>query len=102
MDMGRNTNDIASYRIYRGVEDKGKAKIQKSSDNEDKGQTVTITENPDKPTTPESGTPTGKGNPPKTGDTKNLALLFLLLILSAAGLVFTAYRKYRSMKASHN
>ncbi len=71
-------------------------------DIEDKGQTVTITGNPDKPTTPESGTPTGKGNPPKTGDTTNLALLFLLLILSAAGLVFTAYRKYRSMKANHN
>lgn len=77
-------------------------KVAEHKDIEDKGQTVTITENPDKPTTPESGTPTGKGNPPKTGDTTNLALLFLLLILSAAGLVFTAYRKYRSMKASHN
>lgn len=77
-------------------------KVAEHKDIEDKGQTVTITENPDKPTTPESGTPTGKGNPPKTDDTKNLALLFLLLILSAAGLVFTAYRKYRSMKVSHN
>lgn len=77
-------------------------KVAEHKDIEDKGQTVTITGNPDKPTTPESGTPTGKGNPPKTGDTTNLALLFLLLILSAAGLVFTAYRKYRSMKASHN
>ncbi len=77
-------------------------KVAEHKDIEDKGQTVTITGNPDKPTTPESGTPTGKGNPPKTGDTTNLALLFLLLILSAAGLVFTAYRKYRSMKANHN
>ncbi len=77
-------------------------KIAEHKDIEDKGQTVTITGNPDEPTTPESDTPTGKGNPPKTGDTTNLALLFLLLILSAAGLVFTAYRKYRSMKASHN
>ena len=77
-------------------------KVAEHKDIEDKGQTVTITGNPDEPTTPESGTPTGKGNPPKTGDTTNLALLFLLLILSAAGLVFTAYRKYRSMKASHN
>ncbi len=67
-------------------------KVAEHKDIEDKGQTVTITGNPDKPTTPESGTPTGKGNPPKTGDTTNLALLFLLLILSAAGLVFTAYR----------
>lgn len=77
-------------------------KVAEHKDIEDKGQTVTITGNSDKPTTPESGTPTGKGNPPKTGDTTNLALLFLLLILSAAGLVFTTYRKYRSMKASHN
>lgn len=77
-------------------------KVAEHKDIEDKGQTVTITGNPDEPTTPESGTPTGKGNPPKTGDTTNLVLLFILLILSAAGLVFTAYRKYRSMKASHN
>ncbi len=77
-------------------------KVAEHKDIEDKGQTVTITGNPDEPTTPESGTPTGKGNPPKTGDATNLALLFILLILSAAGLVFTAYRKYRSMKASHN
>ena len=67
-------------------------KVAEHKDIDDKGQTVTITGNPDEPTTPESGTPTGKGNPPKTGDTTNLALLFLLLILSAAGLVFTAYR----------
>ena len=77
-------------------------KVAEHKDIEDKGQTVIITGNPDEPTTPESDTPTGKGNPPKTGDTTNLALLFLLLILSAAGLVFTAYRKYRSMKANHN
>ena len=77
-------------------------KVAEHKDIEDKGQTVTITGNPDEPTTPESGTPIDKGNPPKTGDTTNRALLFLLLILSAAGLVFTAYRKYRSMKASHN
>ena len=77
-------------------------KVAEHKDIEDKGQTVTITGNPDEPTIPESGTPTGKANPPKTGDTTNLALLFILLILSAAGLVSTAYRKYRSIKASHN
>ncbi len=77
-------------------------KVAEHKNIEDKGQTVTITGNPDEPTIPESGTPTGKGNPPKTGDTTNLALLFVLLILSAAGLVFTAYRKYRNIKASHN
>lgn len=77
-------------------------KVAEHKDIEDKGQTVTITGNPDEPTTPESDTPTGKGNPPKTGDTTNLALLFILLIISAAGLVFTAYRKYRNMKASRN
>ena len=77
-------------------------KVAEHKDIEDKGQTVTITENPTEPTTPESSTPTGNGNQPKTGDTTNLALLFILLIFSAAGLVFTAYRKYRSMKAKHN
>ena len=77
-------------------------KVAENKDIEDKGQTVTITENPTEPTTPESSTPTGNGNQPKTGDTTNLALLFILLIFSAAGLVFTAYRKYRSMKAKHN
>ncbi len=77
-------------------------KVAEHKDIEDKGQTVTITENPTEPTTPESSTPTGNGNQPKTGDTTNLALLFILLIFSAAGLVFTAYRKYHSMKAKHN
>ena len=77
-------------------------KVAEHKDIADKGQTVKMTGNPDEPTIPESGTPTGKGNPPKTGDTTNLALLFVLLILSAAGLVFTAYRKYRNIKASHN
>ncbi len=77
-------------------------KVAEHKDIADKGQTVKMTGNPDEPTTPESDTPTGKGNPPKTGDTTNLALLFILLILSAAGLVFTAYRKYRNIKASHN
>ena len=77
-------------------------KVAEHKDIEDKGQTVKMTGNPDEPTIPESGTPTGKGNSPKTGDTTNLALLFILLILSAAGLAFTAYREYRNIKASHN
>ena len=77
-------------------------KVAEHKDIEDKGQTVTITENPDEPTTPESNTPTGNDNSPKTGDKTNFALLFILLILSAAGLIFTVYRKYRSMKANHH
>ena len=40
-------------------------KVAEHKDIEDKGQTVTITGKPDEPTTPESDTPTGKGNPPK-------------------------------------
>ncbi len=53
-------------------------KVAEHKDIADKGQTVKMTGNPDEPTIPESGTPTGKGNPPKTGDTTNLALLSCL------------------------
>ena len=73
-------------------------KVAEHKDMEDKRQTVTITDNPDEPATPEEpDTPTSKTNIPKTGDTTSLVALFTMLFLSAARLVFMAYRKYRSM-----
>ena len=73
-------------------------KVAEHKDIEDKGQTVTITDNPEEPATPEEpDTPTSKTNIPKTGDTTSFVALITILFLSAAGLVFMAYRKYRSM-----
>ncbi len=73
-------------------------KVAEHKDIEDKGQTVTITDNPEEPATPEEpDTPTSKTNIPKTGDTTSFVALITILFLSAAGLVFMAYKKYRSM-----
>ena len=52
----------------------------------DEGQTVTIKEVPETPTPETPGTTTKTSNPPKTGDTENVALWIAILVLSAAGI----------------
>ena len=61
-------------------------KVTEHKDIDDEGQTVTIKEVP-KTSTPETpGTTTKTSNPPKTGDTENVALWIAILVLSAAGI----------------
>ena len=80
-------------------------KVTEHKDIEDKGQTVTIKEVPETPTQEEPeksqtpDTPSHKvTDSPKTGDNTNAAAFAVLLGLSAASLVFAAYKKRRSMK----
>ena len=83
-------------------------KVTEHKDITDEGQTVTIKEvpeepeQPDTPETPETPdtpeTPTKSTDAPKTGDTTNIAAFAVMLGLSAAGIAFAAYRKFRSLK----
>ena len=83
-------------------------KVTEHKDITDEGQTVTIKEvpeepeQPDTPETPETPdtpeTPTKSTDAPKTGDTTNIAAFAVMFGLSAAGISFAAYRKFRSLK----
>ena len=86
----------------------GPLKVTEQKDISDEGQTVTIKEvpeepeQPDTPETPETPdtpeTPTKSTDAPKTGDTTNVAAFAVMFGLSAAGIAFAAYRKFRSIK----
>lgn len=61
-------------------------KVAEHKDIDDEGQTVTIKEVPETLTPETPGTITKTSNPPKTGDTENVALWIAILVLSAAGI----------------
>ena len=61
-------------------------KVTEHKDINNEGQTVTIKEVPETPTPETPGTITKTSNPPKTGDTENVALWIAILVLSAAGI----------------
>lgn len=61
-------------------------KVTEHKDINDEGQTVTIKEVPETPTPETPGTTIKTSNPPKTGDTENVALWIAILVLSAAGI----------------
>ena len=61
-------------------------KVTEHKDNNNEGQTVTIKEVPETLTPETPGTITKTSNPPKTGDTENVALWIAILVLSAAGI----------------
>jgi hypothetical protein len=76
-------------------------KVAEHKDIKDKGQTVTITEKPESPTTPdEPSTPTRTGTSPKTGDNTPFVALFAMMGISAAGLIFAGYKRFRRVKKS--
>ena len=71
-------------------------KVAEHKDIKDEGQTVTITEKPESPATPdEPSTPTRTGTSPKTGDNTPFAALFAMMVVSAAGLIFAGYKRFR-------
>ena len=61
-------------------------KVTEHKDINNEGQTVTIKEVPETLTPETPGTITKTSNPPKTGDTENVALWIAILVLSAAGI----------------
>ena len=78
-------------------------KVGEHKNIKDKGQTVTITEKPEEPTTPEKpNTPHMTGTSPKTGDTTPFGMLFAMMSISAACIVVLLYKRRRYMKDGSN
>ena len=76
-------------------------KVAEHKDIKDEGQTVTIKEKPESPTTPEKpSTPTKTSDSPKTGDNTPSVALFAMMGISAAGLIFAGYKRFRRVKKS--
>ena len=70
-------------------------KVAEHKDIKDEGQTVTVKEKPESPTTPEKpSTPTKTSDSPKTGDTTPFVALFAMMGISAAGLIFAGYKRF--------
>lgn len=76
-------------------------KVAEHKDIKDEGQTVTIKEKPESPTTPEEpNIPTRPSDSPKTGDNTPFAALLAMMGISAAGLIFAGYKRFRRVKKS--
>ena len=79
-------------------------KVAEHKDIKDEGQTVTVKENPDTPDkeTPDTPTTTTKtSDSPKTGDNTPFVALFAMMGISAAGLIFAGYKRFRKVKKSN-
>ena len=77
-------------------------KVAEHKDIKDDGQTVTVKEKPESPTTPEEpSTPTKTSNSPKTGDNTPFVALFAMMGISAAGFIFAGYKRFRRVKKSN-
>ena len=76
-------------------------KVAEHKDIKDEGQTVTIKEKPESPATPEEpSTPHRTGTSPKTGDNTPFATLLAMMGITAAGLIFAGYKRFRRVKKS--
>jgi hypothetical protein len=76
-------------------------KVAEHKDIKDEGQTVTVKEKPESPTKPEEpSTPTKTSDSPKTGDNTPFVALFAMMGISAAGLIFAGYKRFRRVKKS--
>ena len=70
-------------------------KVAEHKDIKDEGQTVTVKEKTESPTTPEEpSTPTKTSDSPKTGDNTPFVALFVMMGISAAGLIFAGYKRF--------
>ena len=70
-------------------------KVAEHKDIKDERQTVTVKEKPESPTTPEEpSTPTKTSDSPKTGDNTPFVALFVMMGISAAGLIFAGYKRF--------
>ena len=70
-------------------------KVAEHKDIKDEGQTVTVKEKPESPTTPEEpSTPTKTSDSPKRGDNTPFVALFVIMGISAAGLIFAGYKRF--------
>ena len=70
-------------------------KVAEHKDIKDEGQTMTVKEEPESPTTPEEpSTPTKTSDSPKTGDNTPFVALLAMMGISAAGLIFAGYKRF--------
>ncbi|WP_251388013.1 VaFE repeat-containing surface-anchored protein [Mediterraneibacter agrestimuris] len=94
---------VTFEELYDTTNPDNPIKVAEHKDIKDEGQTVTIKEapTPEKPTTPEEpSTPHKTGTSPKTGDNTPFAALFAMMGISAAGLIFAGYKRFRRVKKS--
>ena len=92
---------VTFEELYDMTNSDNPIKVAEHKDIEDDGQTVTITEKPESPTTPEEpSTPTKTGTVPKTGDNTPFAAVFAMMGISAAGLIFAGYKRFARIKKS--
>ncbi|WP_438802606.1 VaFE repeat-containing surface-anchored protein [Holdemanella biformis] len=100
-----NTNELAGKslvtfeKLYDVTNPDEPIKVAEHKDIKDEGQTVTVKEAPETPTTPdEPSTPTKTSDSPKAGDNTPFVALFAMMGISAAGLIFATYKKFRKFQ----
>lgn len=100
-----NTNELAGKslvtfeELYDVTNPDEPIKVAEHKDIKDEGQTVTVKEAPETPTTPdEPSTPTKTSDSPKAGDNTPFVALFAMMGISAAGLIFATYKKFRKFQ----
>ena len=88
--------DLVTFEeLYDVTNPDNPIKVAEHKDIKDEGQTVTIKEKPESPTTPEEpSTPTKTSDSPKTGDNTPFVALFAMMGISAAGLIFAGYKRF--------
>lgn len=100
-----NTNELVGKdlvtfeELYDVTNPDEPIKVAEHKDIKDEGQTVTVKEAPESPTTPdEPSTPTKTSDSPKAGDNTPFVALFAMMGISAAGLIFATYKKFRKFQ----
>lgn len=100
-----NTNELVGKslvtfeELYDVTNPDEPIKVAEHKDIKDEGQTVTVKEAPETPTTPdEPSTPTKTSDSPKAGDNTPFVALFAMMGISAAGLIFATYKKFRKFQ----
>ena len=92
---------VTFEELYDVTNPENPIKVAEHKDIKDEGQTVTIKEKPESPTTPEEpSTLTKTSDSPKTGDNTPFVALFAMMGISAVGLIFAGYKRFRRVKKS--
>ena len=92
---------VTFEELYDVTNPENPIKVAEHKDIKDEGQTVTIKEKPESPTTPdEPSTPTRTGTSPKTGDNTPFVTLFAMMGISTAVLIFAGYKRFHRVKKS--
>lgn len=92
---------VTFEELYDVTNPENPIKVAEHKDIKDEGQTVTIKEKPESPTTPdEPSTPNKTSDSPKTGDNTPFVTLFAMMGISAAVLIFAGYKRFHRVKKS--